>query len=108
MQKRILSSALILIFGLLPVAPAIAEQSVLSAPPQTDWEQRQAQANALQQAGSARQAAAQKLLDESEAECHKKFLVNSCLIDARKVYNQQRNEAQRRGPPVRAAHGSSG
>ena len=61
---------------------------------QADWDKRQAQALVLQREGSTKQAAAEKLYEKSQLECHKKFLVNSCLGDARKIYTQSHKEAQ--------------
>ena len=79
---------------LLGTAPLRAAESSASAELQADWDKRQAQAQVLQREGSAKQAEAEKVYEKSQLECHKKFLVNSCLGDARKIYTQSHKEAQ--------------
>lgn len=80
-------------FLLLAGSLSAAENSV-PVELQADWDKRQAQAQVLEHEGSAKQAEAEKLYEKSQLECQKKFLVNSCLGDARKIYTQSHNEAQ--------------
>ena len=62
---------------------------------QAEWNQRLERAAALQKEGAEQQVAANALLEESLTGCYKKFLVNSCLSDARKLHRQSYNDAKR-------------
>jgi colicin import membrane protein len=95
MENRSFSLAILfLALALIPLPASTAEQGVTDER-QADWDRRQAQALDLQREGGVRQAEAEKAFAQAEIECPKKFLVNSCRIDAKKVYNQSHNEAKR-------------
>ena len=94
MKKRLVKLNACLLAFLLLAAPLRAAESAAPAELQADWDKRQAQAQVLQREGSAKQAEAEKVYEKSQLECQKKFLVNSCLGDARKVYTQSHTEAQ--------------
>jgi colicin import membrane protein len=51
-----------------------------------DWEARLEKAAALQAEGKTHQAEAERIYNEADTACFKKFLVNSCRADARKIY----------------------
>lgn len=96
MKKRTAFLPSLLFFCLIHAAlPAAAAEGAPSAELLADWETRQVQGQALQRDGSARQAEAKKNYEQTQLECQKSFLVNSCLSDARKVYNLKHNEALR-------------
>ena len=94
MKNRLFTLNPCLIAFLLLAGPLSAAESAAPVELQADWDKRQAQAQALQREGSAKQAEAEKLYEKSQLECQKKFLVNSCLGDARKIYTQSHNAAQ--------------
>ena len=93
MQNRLLSLNACLLSVLLLAGPLAAAENMPPAELQADWDKRQAQAMTLQREGSAKQNEAEKLYEKSQLDCQKKFLVNSCLGDARKIYTQSHNEA---------------
>jgi colicin import membrane protein len=94
MTIRLFSLNSCLIACLLATAPLAAAESQAPAELQADWDKRITQASALQREGSQRQAEAEKLFEQSQSDCYKKFLVNSCIGDARKVYTKSHNEAR--------------
>lgn len=94
MTIRLFSLNIWLITCLLVAGPLAAAESQAPAELQTDWDKRMIQASELQREGSQRQAEAEKLYEQSQRDCQKKFLVNSCLGDARKVYTKSHNEAR--------------
>ena len=79
---------------LLVAGPLAAAESAAPAEMQADWDKRRAQALELQRDGSVRQAEAERIYEQSQLACQKKFLVNSCLGDARKIYTQSHNAAR--------------
>ena len=94
MTIRLFSLNIWLITCLLVAGPLAAAESQAPAELQADWDKRMIQASELQREGSQRQAEAEKLYEQSQRDCQKKFLVNSCLGDARKVYTKSHNEAR--------------
>ena len=94
MTIRLFSLNIWLITCLLVAGPLAAAESPAPAELQADWDKRMIQASELQREGSQRQAEAEKLYEQSQRDCQKKFLVNSCLGDARKVYTKSHNEAR--------------
>lgn len=95
MQKKLFPQSVLLLFLTLAGASLGAAEALVSEERLADWEQRQSQAMLLQREGAAAKADADMAFEQAEIECHKKFLVNSCLIDARRVYNQSRTAALR-------------
>ena len=85
---------LLLTLGLIALPVSAADTAVL-AELQADWDKRQAQALVLQRDGSARLAEAEKRYDEAANACQKKFLVNDCLIEAKKLYTRSHTDAKR-------------
>ena len=94
MKNHLFTLSTGLLAFMLLAGPLRAAESAAPAELQADWDKRQAQAQVLQREGSAKQAEAEKLYEKSQLECQKKFLVNSCLGDARKIYTQSHKEAQ--------------
>lgn len=94
MTIRLFSLNIWLITCLLVAGPLAAAESQAPAELQADWDKRMIQASELQREGSQRQAEAEKLYEQSQRDCQKKFLVNFCLGDARKVYTKSHNEAR--------------
>ena len=94
MTIRLFSLNIWLITCLLVAGPLAAAENQAPAELQADWDKRMIQASELQREGSQRQAEAEKLYEQSQRDCQKKFLVNSCLGDARKVYTKSHNEAR--------------
>ena len=94
MTIRLFSLNTWLITCLLVAGPLAAAESPAPAELQADWDKRMIQASELQREGSQRQAEAEKLYEQSQRDCQKKFLVNSCLGEARKVYTKSHNEAR--------------
>ena len=94
MTIRLFSLNIWLITCLLVAGPLAAAESQAPAELQADWDKRMIHASELQREGSQRQAEAEKLYEQSQRDCQKKFLVNSCLGDARKVYTKSHNEAR--------------
>ena len=86
---------MLLLFLALAGAPLGAAEQLVSKERLADWEKRQAQSALLQREGASAKADADAVFEQAEIECYKKFLVNSCLIDARRVYNQSRTAAVR-------------
>jgi hypothetical protein len=75
---------------LVPLAlPALAQD--VAAPPVEDWGQLRAQAADLRSRAKLMRTQADKTRVESETFCHEKFLMASCLADAK----QARQEAER-------------
>lgn len=80
-------SFLIRLFVLLMLGFSVqAAESGPSLEQEADWQQRLDHAAALLADGKARQAAADQTLEDAKPFCAGKFLVNACLIDARKAY----------------------
>lgn len=94
MKNRLFALNTCLLAFLFVAGPLAAAESSVPAELQADWDKRQAQAQSLQREGSAKQSEAERIYETSQLECQKKFLVNSCLGDARKIYNQSHNEAR--------------
>lgn len=86
MENRSLSVAACLIalsaFGFA----ARAAETGPSPEQEADWEARLEKSAALQADGKARQAEADRIYNEADTACFKKFLVNACRADARKTY----------------------
>lgn len=92
MEKR--SPFLLFTLALLAL-PVSAADTAVAVERQADWDKRQAQALVLQRDGSARQVEAESLYEEAAKACRKKFLVNDCLIEAKKLYTQSHTDAKR-------------
>lgn len=78
---------------LLPLA-ALADTGS-DAARQADWDARLERASALLAESKANMAAARSLLDERNAACATKFLVNACRDEARKDYLKTTHESRR-------------
>ena len=83
-----------LCFGLLSGLATVA-QGAPTAEQNADWEQRLTRAAELRRAGAERQAAADKLYEELEPACYKKFLVNRCRDNAYRELTALTKEAKR-------------
>ena len=83
-----------LCFGLLSGLATVA-QGAPTAEQNADWEQRLTRAAELRRAGAERQAAADKLYEELEPTCYKKFLVNRCRDNAYRELTASTREAKR-------------
>ena len=83
-----------LCFGLLSGLATVA-QGAPTAEQNADWEQRLTRAAELRRAGAERQAAADKLYEELEPACYKKFLVNRCRDNAYRELTASTREAKR-------------
>lgn len=93
-SSRALVTAICLL-GVGLVSSALAADKGQTAAQQADWAQRLARATALQQEGSERRAAAEKLLEEQTAACYKKFLVNRCRDNVRSEFSEENLAARR-------------
>jgi len=95
MENRSLSVVAGLIALLaLPLA-ALAADSGVDAEPQAAWQERLDKAAAMQAESTARQAEAEKLLEEKYALCAKKLLVNDCRNAAYKDYLKTTQQTRR-------------
>ena len=79
-----------LLAGLMSVA-----QAAPTAEQNADWEQRLTRAAELLSEAAERQAAADKLYQEQEPACYKKFLVNRCRDNAFRELTESSREAKR-------------
>ena len=95
-QRAILGSIVCLALSIsLPSAAQPAAGSTVSAP------QTLEQANAQRLQAKQMQDSAEKNLVAEQAACYKKFLVNSCLEDAKKKYTNTVIEARQLDQPAR-------
>lgn len=60
-----------------------------------DWEKRLARAAELRQEGARRQAEADRLYEEQEPACYRKFLVNRCRNEAYRELTESSRDARR-------------
>ncbi len=79
---------------LLPLA-ALAADSGVDPEQQAAWQERLDKAAAIQAESKARQAEAEKLLEEKNTLCAKKFLVNDCRKAAHREYLKSTSENRR-------------
>jgi colicin import membrane protein len=84
----------VLCFGLLSGLATMA-QGAPTAEQNADWEQRLTRAAELRRAGAEHQAAADKLYEELEPACYKKFLVNRCRDNVYRELTASTREAKR-------------
>ena len=95
MENRSLSlSAGLMVFALMSATALAAGEGAVSDQ-QADWNRRLDKAAALSAEGKAQQAAAGRVLEEKNAVCQKKFLVNACLKDNEKEYTVAARQAKR-------------
>lgn len=95
MKHRPLSVTVRLIALLAFSFSALAGESGPSPEQSADWQQRLDRAAALLADGKAQRAIADKTLEERNAACFKKFLVNACQRDARRDHIIAAKEARR-------------
>lgn len=95
MEHRPLSLAARLIVLLVVSFSALAADSGPSPEQEADWQQRLDRGAALQAEAKERKAEADTILETKNAECRKKFLVNSCLEDAKREHVVATREASR-------------
>jgi colicin import membrane protein len=95
MENRSLSVVAGLIVLLALPCAALAAESGVDAELQAAWQERLDRAAAMQAESAARQAAAEKLLEEKYTVCAKKFLVNDCRNAAYKEYLKTTHETRR-------------
>jgi len=74
---------------------ALLAQGEPTAEQNADWEQRLARAADLRRESATRQAEADKLYEEQEAACYRKFLVNRCRDNAYRELTDSGREARR-------------
>lgn len=87
MENRSLSVAACLISLALLGGPAWAADQGPDSEQQAAWQLRLDKAAALSAEGRARQAEASRILEEKNAACRKKFLVNACLQENQEEYS---------------------
>jgi colicin import membrane protein len=92
--KSLSRAAWALCFGLLSGLATVAQGAPM-AEQNADWEQRLTRAAELRRAGAERQAAADKLYEEQEPACYRKFLVNRCRDNAYRELTASTREARR-------------
>lgn len=95
MEHRPLSLAARLIVLLVVSFSTLAAESGPSPEQEADWQQRLDRGAALQAEAKERKAEADTILETKNAECRKKFLVNSCLEDAKREHVVATREASR-------------
>lgn len=95
MKHRPLSVTVRLIALLAFSFSALAGESGPSPEQSADWQQRLDRSAALLAEGKAQQAIADKVLEERNTACYKKFLVNDCQRSARKDHVIAAKEARR-------------
>lgn len=95
MEHRPLSLAARLIVLLVVSFSVLAADSGPSPEQEADWQQRLDRGAALQAEAKERKAEADTILETKNAECRKKFLVNSCLEDAKREHVVATREASR-------------
>lgn len=95
MKHRPLSVTVRLLALLAFSFSALAGESGPSPEQSADWQQRLERAATLQAEGKTQQEIADKVLEERNAACHKKFLVNDCQRDARRDHVTASKEARR-------------
>ncbi|MDD2743632.1 MAG: hypothetical protein PHV02_15305 [Rhodocyclaceae bacterium] len=95
MQKRPSSLTRWLILPAFLASTATLAENSAAPERQAEWNQRLERAAALKQESAEQQATGKALLEQNSTGCYKKFLVNSCLSDARKAYRQSYNDAVR-------------
>lgn len=79
---------------LVPLALPVRAQDV-ATPPAEDWVQLRAQATDLRSRAKLMRTQADKTRVESEAFCREKFLMASCLEDAKKARQEAERATQR-------------
>lgn len=95
MENRPLSLAACLIILSAFSFPALATDGKPSAEQQTDWQIRLDKAAALQSESRQRKAEADRILEQKNAECSKKFQVNRCRDQARNEHMIATREIRR-------------
>lgn len=95
MENRSLSVAAGLIALLALSFAALAADGEVSADQQAAWQARLDKAAALQAEGKARQAEADQVLVQKNAECATKFLINDCRSAAAKEHLKLTRETRR-------------
>lgn len=95
MENRSLSVAARLIVLLAISCSLQAADGGSSPEQQADWQQRLDSAAVRQAEAKSRQSAADRALERKEADCLKKFQVNTCLDEARATHRMTSREAKR-------------
>lgn len=95
MENRSLPVAAGLIFLLAMPFAALAADGAVAADQQAAWQARLDKAAALQAEGKARQAEADQVLVERNAECATKFLINDCRRAASREHLTVTRETRR-------------
>lgn len=95
MENRSLSLAARLIVLLALSCPALAAESGPTPEQQADWQQRMDKAAALQNESRTRKAEAERILEQKNAQCFKKFQVNRCQDQARNEHMMAAREIRR-------------
>jgi colicin import membrane protein len=95
MENQSLSVVARLIAVLAISASALAADGGTAADQSADWQQRLDKAAALQAEARSRRVAADQLLEDTKADCFKKFRVTACQDEARSEHQGAMREARR-------------
>lgn len=95
MENRSLSLVARLIVLFAMSCPALAADSGPTPEQQADWQQRMDKATALQNESRTRKAEADRILEQKNAQCFKKFQVNRCQDQARNEHMMSIREIRR-------------